>query len=192
MSFLEDGTGAGYRQKVTSENRASVDALRRTSIHAASFERSVAYMANTATTAITLTQTGTIGTMLLIQNDSPDQVLVISRVDVSTGADDTFVQFVKNYTIGTIADHNVFVPVNLDFRSSRVAEATVYNWAETNNGLGGLSGGTVLGSYIQSSAPFAYSFDDGLILGRNDNFAVDMDVAGEIAVAAFFYYRPIS
>jgi len=170
--LIEDGKGKGFSAEVDSDNRLATRSTSVSEAHHISEDDGQAYMTDASTTANALTLTATAGAILLIRNDSDDKDLVIHIVTVSTSAAGTILILRKNDTIGTIADNNTETPENMNFTSGNVANATVYSWDEQNNGLGGLTPGPVLHTGYIAVGTTPLTFDDAVVLGKNDNFVI--------------------
>ncbi len=185
-----DGKGTGKVAHVDEENRIHSLAVTQEEMHHVSRADGQAYATNLGTTtANALTITATTGALLLIRNDSSTDDLVIQTVRVGLSAAGTIIWFRKNDTIGTIADNNTETARNLNFASGNVADATVYAWDETNDGLGGLTAGQYLHLGYADLGTTTYIINGAYHLGKNDNFVVGSVLGtpeGNVSVEFYF------
>jgi len=186
---IQDGTGKGYKVAVSEDGELQVTAINESEEHRAAVHGE-AYYANTTDTANTLTQTATGGAMLYLRNNSSTKLLVVEKVLTSSNVAGGTVLWEINKTLGTIADHNTHVPVNSNASSGRVADALCYSWAETNDGLGGLTGGTKIKTFITGAGFTVHPIDGAIILGKNDSITVSYTRASacEFETGIRFYF----
>ncbi len=191
MPTILDGKGKGNQAGVDKNNRLLVESVNETDEHNKALDGE-AYVINTATTANLLTTNTNVGAMLHLQNDSSTKELIIEKVLVSTDAAGTIVRFIKNNAIGSIADNNALTPVNTNFASGKAADATAHSWDEVNNGIGGLSGGTVVSTFTEAVGMTVHPLDGAVILGKNNAFTVETastSTTDEISVLIRFYFQ---
>jgi hypothetical protein len=189
--IIEDGTGSGgFKAKVDERNELHVTSSTKTKEHEISQDDGLAFFANTADTADTLTATATGGAMLYLKNTSATKKLTVEKILTSADTAGGVVKWMKNVVVGSISDNNIHTPVNNNFASGFTAEALCYSWDESNDGLGGLTGGTILKTFITGAGFTVHPLDGSIILGLNDSITVYYKVAGggEFEAGIRFYY----
>lgn len=163
----EDGTGRGYKVKVTKNNQLVV----RGEIHDVAFHQSfhhgdtytLAYLASQAITA-----SGE-DCLAHIANTSATQLLCIDKVHVAGNDAQCFVRCYVDSVSG--GDGAAFTPVNHNRTSGRVASATV----QVHDGsFTDPTGGSAVASAAISPETQAcfFDFQGSVILGLNDTFDV--------------------
>ncbi len=192
MSVLTDSTGSAFGAKVGSDFRLRTQAVVKTDEHIHSDEGDAFYM-NSATTANTLTATATGGTIMFLKNDDAAKNLIIQDIQISTDTTAGVIRIVRNPTLGSIADNNVFVPVNENFGSAATATVTAYTWDEVNDGLGGLSAGTVVETFIMPVGVEVVDVAGRYILTQGNSIMIDyLAKAAEITMGIRFYMESTS
>lgn len=187
---LIDGTGTGNKAKVNNANRLETSAITSTEEHQVSHLNGQAYVANTVDTEDLLTITATGGLILFIQNDNPTKVLVIEGIAISSDAS-TKVKFFRNMTVGAVGNENDHQPVNLNFGSSNMAEATVYSWDEVGNGITGITGGQVISTRLTGVGSTNIDVKGTLVLAKNNNLGIELTsltTTDECSIDVRMYY----
>jgi hypothetical protein len=101
--------------------------------------------------------------------------MVVEKIFVSSDTDGIIIRFVKNYTIGTLTNNTPTAPANLNFSSTRSAETNAHIWDEVGTtGMGGLTAGTPIKTFIGKVGPNIFPIDGVLILDQNDNLGVEI------------------
>jgi len=188
VETIGDGSGKGNVAKVDDDLRLSAQANIQTEEHFISSRDANTFFANTADTANTLTTTATGGPILYIKNGNPDKQMIVAKVLASTDIDGGVMRFIRNPTLGTIGNNNTHTPQNLNFNSNKSAQGTFYNWNENGDGMTGLSGGTVLKTFIISKGFNVFPLDAALVLENDDSFAIEFIGAGEFECGVRFFY----
>lgn len=191
MPTIIDGTGKGFQAQVDDNNRLRVESVSESDEHRKALDGE-AYSINSADTANLLTITTNVGAVLHLQNDSSTKELIIQKVLVSSDAAGTIVRFVKNNVIGSIADNNSLTPANENFASGKAADVTAHSWDEVNNGIGGLSGGTVVSTFSEGVGVTVHPIDGAIILGKNNAFTLEMastSTTDEVSAVIRFYFQ---
>jgi hypothetical protein len=92
-----------------------------------------------------LTQTGVGGPMLYLQNRSNVKNLVIDIILINVDSAGGILKYVKNPVVEEVVNHNIQVPVGLDFTQDlHSVPALCYSWNEVEDSLMGISGGTTI------------------------------------------------
>lgn len=141
MFVLEDGTGKGYRLKISSENRAQVDAVTHTSAQEAAEEGRLFQI---GAGIVNLTSANE-SAVLFLKNDG-DKPLEIVNVTISsglsTGGTSGDVLLAKLYTNATTITGSATAPfVNNNLGSSKTPDATYLAGTEGSAITGGALGG---------------------------------------------------
>jgi len=128
MSIIEDGTGAGYKQKVNANNRSYVNAVTE-SEEVEGVHRGDAYNINTG--EISLTSTSPSAVLYIQNNETEDLVITAIAVGVSSGGtvnDSGRVQIIRNPTGGTLITDTTNVDQNQgrNFGSSKTLTINAY------------------------------------------------------------------
>lgn len=106
---------------------------------------------------------------LYFKNTSTDKNFYVKSIDLSPGVDMTF----KISTVTGTAAGTPITPVNLNLSSGNAAEASVFGNAAVTN----LTEASVLDTHqVLALTSTVVDFNDALILGQNDNIAVECDV----------------
>lgn len=191
MAFeIVDGTGSGNRVNVGSDKHLRVQAKTHTKEHVASLNDGDGYLIHTGTTANTLTSTITGGPILYLSNTNTTQSIVVTDIHLFTDTAGVVFRLIKDPTLGTIGNNNVFSPVNLNFGSSKSASTTAYTWNEVGNGMTGLSGGTLFFPFLLPIGSFQESVEQMIVLPQGSSLSLEVIGAAEIAAALTFYFHP--
>ena len=188
MAKIEDGAGNGYLSKVTKDNELVVLSSSRSEERKVSSADRLAFFANTADTANTLTGTTTGGGLLYIQNNHPTKDLTIAKVLVSTDVSGTVIKWTRNPIVGTIANNNTHVPTNLNFGSTILAQGTFYSWDEIGDGMTGFTGGTIINTFISGVGLMPLPIDGAVLLKTSNGMLLSYSGVGEISVGVRFFY----
>lgn len=118
-------------------------------------------------------------TLLLVKNTNASALLHIHKVDIWT---DTASRVTFHTTDGAsfTPTGTAVTGVNLNRASGKVASATA-KADETGNTQGNI----VLASYAEANKTNDWDFDDAIVLGNGDLFAVDLVTAGTGATVTF-------
>ena len=188
---INDGTGRGYSAKVSENGRVSVDA---DDGCLAAAKRGELYSMTTTThaTKSTLTITATGGALMLLQNSSSSKKsLVVDSILVAGSAAGMHCSIVMNNTVGTISDAEdplEIASTNTAYPTGSSATASGYVWNETNDGIGGLTGGnTVLRTQLPAGGPIELAPSGRFVVSPGGNLSVNMRLAGEGTAAIRFY-----
>ncbi len=187
MSIIQDGSGKGFSAAVDSALKLQVSAVTSTDEHNHSHAGEAFYM-NSADTADTLTATATGGYIMYLQNDDPNRLITVEDIQISAAVTAGVVRIIRNPDVGTIADNNVAVPVNENFGSAATATVTAFTWDEVNDGLGGITGGTVMETFIMPVGKETIDVAGRFILNQGDRIGVQyLAKAGEITMGIRFF-----
>jgi len=172
---IDDGTGQGYKAKVTSDNR-----LRTHSV----LESEVAYESEGNGNAYIWTASKDIDTtdnIIWLRNDSVTSNLHIQCITVSSDASGSWFIYCPT---GTTADGDTITGVNLLRSSSNVAEATC-----RSDATGATPANYIYYGHGVADTDVPVDFHGALILGYLDEVAVDItDEPGlaQATVCGFF------
>ncbi len=171
---ISDGAGKGFSLQIDDENRARTLTDTRTEEHHIAETDQAVFFLHTGDTADTLTVTATGGTIIFVQNDSSTKRLVISEIIIGSDVAGTVIRMVKNYTVGSIADNNVLTPFNSFLGAADTADLTAHSWDEVNNGVGGLTLGTLIAVGLTSAGGNEPELRQAIVLDRKDNFGIEL------------------
>ena len=154
--FIEDGTGSGYKAKVTNENYLksfgiSLNLLQHINVEGNSysifFDQTPAAAGNT---------------FLYLKNNSNDLLIVEGLTIYSTTAEGVVVKINES---GTPVGSTSYTPINLNSGSNSVADCSV----EVGSAITGLSGGNTLSKLFHngSDSSLQISCQGGIILVKN-------------------------
>ena len=171
---IEDGTGKGFLASVNDHALLGVNASGHSAEHEVSLHDQLAFYANTADTADTLTLAdATSGPMLYLANDDAETILVVEVISASASAAGSVLKVTSGPTLATIGANNTHVPVNSSFGSSKVAEVTCFNWDGTGTvGMTGLSGGKIWKTYILPVGLSTLPVEGCMILSAGDSMMI--------------------
>jgi hypothetical protein len=130
---IQDGTGAGYRAKVTEGNRIFTQTI---SESQADHHSELGDRFNINTGDITLTGNATTSAVLYFKNNEDEDfhitVVVFNLGNSTGGTGDTLIELIRNPSAGTIVSNAVAVSVdsNFNFGSAIDLSATAYKGAE--------------------------------------------------------------
>lgn len=174
MVQILDGTGKAFSAQVNSKNKLVVTATSHSDEHESSEVDGQAYFANTTDTADTLTLAdGNTYNLLFLRNLSSTKILVVQKIDFSASAAGLVFNVQKNMVLGAVSNNNVHIPVNVNFSSGNAADVLCHNWNEVGTaGIGGLTVGTRIKSFILPSGPFIIPVDGFMVLGQNDSLTL--------------------
>lgn len=170
---IESGTGNGEYAKVGDGFRLFTRS-HTLSVEGAASRNGDAYFANSTDTANTLTTaTGNTYNILYLKNTSSTKNMIIEKVLSSADTEAGVVVWKKNMTLGSVSAENTHTPVNLNYSSGKSAEVTAYNWDETGTtGIGGLSGGTTIKSFITGVGFTVHPIDGAMVLANGDSITI--------------------
>jgi len=171
---LVDGTGKGFAAQIEGENRLRTLTDARNEEHHIAEQDQAVFFLHTGTTANALTVTATGGTLIFVQNDSSTKRLVISEMWIGSDVTGTLIRLVKNYTVGSIADNNALTPFNSFLGAADTADLTAHSWDEVNNGIGGLTAGTLIGVTMSNAGLTVPEIRQSIVLDRKDNFGIEL------------------
>ena len=198
MVVLDDGKGSGRRAEINVANQINSRATTHAEEHWVSTENGETYLASTGSVGIpTLTfLTTNSGAILHLTNDSTTDVIVtaiICSADTAGG----IITLTKNEIEGTLTQNTPLAPVNLNFGSAKIANASANVWDETNgDGIQGLTGGTVLRTLIMPGGGLAVDTRGTIVItqGRSltINFANNTGNTIEIECGFRFYFDELA
>jgi len=172
MIHIKDGKGRGYVASVTSNNRLDVRASTFSGEHA--FSRvGDAYFFNSTDTADTLTcAAGNTYNIMYLKNTSTEGNLVVEKILSSASAAGGVFKWVRNPTLGSVSANTTHTGVNLNMGSGRLPTVTCYVWDETGaSGIGGLSGGTTIKTFITGVGFTIHPIDAAIIIPNNSSMS---------------------
>ena len=192
---IEDGRGSGRSAGVTPEGNLTTMATSVSEEHETSRLYGLSFIANTTTTAKTLTVvSGNTYNLIYLANTSSTRIMVVQTINSSSNAAGGVFTVVKNPTVGTLSNYNVFTPVNLNFSSGLLAEATCYSWNEVGTaGITGITGGTTVAAFITGAAPLPLAVEGAFIIPQNTSIVVQYTSTGATETSAcirFYYDQP--
>ncbi len=175
MTVIRDPlTGDGVR--VTKDGHATVVAITETGFEHASEEEGLAFSWVSSFGALAGEET------ISIQNDDNDRHLHISHVEYGNDLA-TLLTFFE-VTSGTPGGTSITAQ-NLNLASGKVAEETAFgNLAVT----GSLSGNNLGLGYVPASQSVRFDWLSGLILAKDDKFAITQGSSGICAVTVYGFY----
>lgn len=181
--FIEDGTGKGYRAKVSSDNRVMVSSVVRDFSSFLSTVNSDVYNFLLSESSLTVTTTG--GVIMFLQNSSDKDILLSNIIGTTDGA--LKVSLIKNLVMGTIGNYNSVDPININFGSSQTADCISYGWDEVGDGITGLSNGTTFAAITYGSAggitiPLTHS----VVLTKGTNIGLSVQGIGATREVEFW------
>ena len=168
---INDGTGRGFVAEVTSSSRLATEAV---SLRKAA-QASRAGNAYVISTAGTVAPNATGGVMIFLKNDSQTESILIDEVMI--GCDNTKL-VIKEYlgmAVGTLADKTDTKAESLKSGGSHNNLVTACYWDGSNNGIGGLSDGTVVGAMTVSTGTVVLAKGGDLVLEPGSNYSVFLD-----------------
>ncbi len=187
MSILQDGSGKGFSAEVDKDLKLQTAAVVSSDEHSHAHDGEAFYM-NSADTANSLTATATGGYIMYLKNDDATKVLTVEDIQISADTTAGIVRIIRNPTLGSVADNNATVPVNENFGSAATATVTAHNWDEVNDGIGGLTSGTVLETFIVPVGISVVDVAGRYILNQGDAIGIQyLAKAGEITMGIRFY-----
>lgn len=167
---------ASNGMRVTKDGEALVKAIGVPESEFVSHEKGLAFHA-----ASTYSLTGD-QEAISLQNDDPDQDIIVEDIVVSTSASGVVTVF--EVTTGTPGGTTV-TPHNLNLGSAVIAQATAFGNATVT---GSLSGITIAAHDIGTSIPFDFKFGGKLIIPKNSVIAVTFAETATVFVNIIFYY----
>lgn len=173
---IEDGTGSGFKARVDDENRLNVHADINTEEHNISHQFGRAYGMHTHSTADTLTlATGNSYNLMYLENGSGEFIVNIFDIRASFDTAGCVLRMHKNMTLGTATNSNVVVPTNMNFLSGNTASGVFHDWNEVGTtGIGGLTGGTKMETFIEGIGSTVHVFDGAIVLGNTNNLVLSV------------------
>ena len=188
MGRIQDGSGNNRYARVNINKRLETSATTQSEEHAISSAEGLAFFANTANTANFLTVTATGGDLLYLRNDHATKQLVIEKVLVSSDTAGIYVIWKRNPTLGTIGNNNVHAPTILNFGTTVDAQGTFYNWDEVGDGMTGITGGTIVNTFIVNTGFTAFPIDAAMILEPGNSLVISTIGAAELSCGVRMFY----
>jgi len=187
---IEDGKGSGNRAEVDSEGKLYVKSVSETQeSHIAHDTGRTFFLSSGASNHVTHTATAAGGYLLYLKNNSTTHKLYVEKIMLVTGTAAESFAVMKKPTLGTISNHNVMTPVNTNFGSGNVADATAYTWNEAGNGMGGLTSGTTMLTTTPVVGATVLPIDGSILLSTNDSIGIKVFGAAEVSAAIRFYFK---
>jgi len=175
---LQDATGSNAWQGVDCENRAKVYATTESEI---SHESETNKRAYSWTTSYNYDAGDTI---LLLKNTSSTLNLIIDKIMISS---DTATKFIIHFPTGTTLAGTTITGVNSNRSSNNTPDASCYS-DETGNTQGDIFGQGYVGAGGNALLPI----DGAIILGVNNEIAIDFVTAGTLGMVTIRgYYHTI-
>ena len=166
--FIDDGTGKGYKVKVTREHMIYSLAVSQTIEHHANITHSGSY-------SVIFSQTPTgAGDFILYFKNLSNRDIVIEGIWLRASATEGINIHLR--PAGTPTNGSEVTPVNLNASSANTAEATVI----VDNDITGITNGhTALRYYVDNSARSVwFNFNQDIILTENDTLAISCVTGG--------------
>ena len=175
--MIRDGKGRGILAAVDKENRLNVYST---------MEAEISHESEVNARAFTWTHSynsGANDTILWLKNTSSTLNLVIDKIVMSS---DATTKFVVHFPSGTTAAGTGVTGVNLNRSSNATADASVYG-DETGNTQGAIMAQGI----ILNNTPAILPVDGSIVLGINDEVAVDFVSAttalGMVTIRAYYH-----
>tara|TARA_R110000824_G_scaffold364689_3_gene553091 strand:+ start:31482 stop:31922 length:441 start_codon:yes stop_codon:yes gene_type:complete len=141
--------------------------------------------------AATQPVTATGGSIMFLHNTSSTKSIVIDKVVVSCSAAQLTYKSSVGTSLGSVADADHAQVTNTNTASAKTPGVTAYAWNGSNNGIGGLSGGSIVNLVELAAGAWDLDADDTLVIapGGTFNVALDNDSGGtnNCAVHVRFY-----
>ena len=165
MSIIEDGTGQGYKAAVTSNNRLDVSSRSADRIYYVSKYIEKAFTVNFEHTQATGGSSEGMGYITYTGNDS----LYISKIILSS--EDTGLTKFGVWADPTVSGGVSDTAINLNLTSAISSETTIRDNSDGTTVT--ISGGNSISTVrLNNAGSFDISFDNALILGKNDVIAI--------------------
>lgn len=162
---IEDGTGTGYKARVSSENKLQVEAVTHISERHVNFVHGQAY-------SIVLDQvpTGTDDCILYVRNDDDDDLILSSISAFTSGSTELYLHLGD---AGTPDTPTTLAPVNRDAGSGNVANCTCQQGADLATGAA-LSGGSEVDRFrLEANAQtYRQHWNSDIIVPKNQTFTL--------------------
>jgi hypothetical protein len=183
--ILKDGTGSGYRVKVTSDNSLQVDATTRSNAQYRS-SQGVGFAVALQIQSVT---GGTEYAALRFKNTDTTRNWRVNNVFLSYNGGDTNHNRMceGRFYVGMTApsaNATVVTPGNLNLSSSGVAQADAHVWDGVGSGMTVVSNGVLAYTGLFGPGFNQISFDGATVLGLNDilGLTVKPEETGKIAL----------
>ena len=110
------------------------------------------------------------GPILYVRNLSQSKIMVVDGFTATESAAGMILYLVKNPVLGTISDNVPVLPSNRNFSSTNEADVQGEVWDEAGAvGIGGLTGGEEVASFIRSIPAGTLDLKNAVRLGRLDS-----------------------
>jgi len=195
MTIIEDGLGSGRKAEVDIDHQLVVTSITESQEHRISQDSESSYFLSVGQNIDSLTlATTNDAKLLLLQSLNPNKTLVVERIIVSADTAGATLRFVKNYTIGTLANNTATPPENMNFSSSLAADVNAQIWDEVGTvGMTGLTLGSTFKTFILNAGPQILPIDGTPVLDQNDNIGLEIHnpTGGsiEVEVGIRFYFE---
>lgn len=177
---IKDGTGTGTLALVTEQNRLSTQSI---TIPVPSEQSRLGQLYGCGTGSITPTSSFSLGPVLWLRNDDPDNLMYIEKLIFgwnggSTTWLKTCLSFIKYQTSVPTGANTSAPPAIENISRSGTTEAvtdalaTCYKWDGTGTGMTGSSGGFLQIPNRVAQGDTEKGIDGQIILGQNDTMAI--------------------
>jgi hypothetical protein len=171
--IIRDGTGDAHRAQVDMFNRLRTFTTMTTQEHHAT-TINVAFV-----TAVSLSGVDSLtlgagfnGYILALKNNNPQRFMNIQKIVVSSDTSGVNFVVVRNPEFGTLSNNNQVAPAQLNFGSEAPANAEGHVWDEVGSGIGGITGGTSIGSYIVRDEVLPLPTDGSIAVNNGNILAI--------------------
>jgi hypothetical protein len=193
MTFIDDGTGKGFKAKVNSRNEMLTRSFSESLSDLASLNGD-GYNANTGTINLT---SGSSSACFYLRNDSSTRIMIVPTLiyllgNSTGGSGDILVEVLNQPVTGTIIDNaSPGSLINRNLNSTKSADATFYAGAEGDT----FTTGTVSIQSIINSVGRSVINVGALVLGEEAAIGVRVtpqsgNTSMDVQIAAQVYYRP--
>lgn len=181
MSFIDDGTGKGYKAKVNNNNRLFVEAITipRPSYYSELDES--CYLIATES-FIDISTTSVDNAIMYLKYNGEGHFHVVNIRTCGNGAQRW--KLLKQPSTGTIIDASATItPQNINLESNKTLTSVSYKGADGNT----FTNGTIIDNWINAGGHSIEEFDEALILGKGDSIGLTCEVTAAISICARIY-----
>jgi len=181
MSFIDDGTGKGYKARVNEDNRLTTEAITiKRPAFLSELDESV-YLVPTET-FIDISNTAVENAIMYFKYNGDGHFHVVNIRTCGTGPQRW--RLYKNVSSGTIIDNSATItPQNTNLESNKTLTSVSYKGADGNT----FTDGTVMDNWINHGGHSIEEFDEALILGKGDSIGLTLEVTAAVTICARLY-----
>jgi len=193
-----DGQGTGIRAGVDQFFRLKVFATSTSQEHHASsvIEEAFALCTGKITPGGLVVGAGFNGPVLYIQNQNAERRISVQHISLSSTEDGGIWTLVKNPVRdeSALANNTDIIPDNINFVSGKSALHNADVWDGVGLvGIAGITGGSVVDTYITEGNPIPVPIDGSYIVGSNNIISLNYNgpAGGTIAATIRFFYEGV-